>query len=291
MPWRVILGLPVEAFDYLPPHGQPPLAPGAALGRRVLVPWQNGARVGVIAAEVAAGRGGNLNLREAIAVLDDTPVLTPDALEALEAVAARTLAPAGVVLTDLFPLTLEPPLRHRARVVEGADPTALPPGAVELLDWVEAAAINPTLLDFLRQQGLLEEDAHLIPPRHEVLRPTGGTAARLTPKQRTALEALERAGFALTAADLARQAGVSAAVVAALVKAGAAAWRLEPIPPRPAERPPTSPPPEAGAPLPAVAAVDNEAGPLPADVTQGLRQLRAPVSRLHGGRAADRDAW
>ena len=285
-----MIGLPVEAYDYLPPHGQPGFSVAPPVGRRVLVPWQNGARVGIVAAETPAASTGSLNLREVIAVLDDAPLLTFDGLETLRAVAARTLAPAGIVLTDLFPLTLEPPIRHRVRLVAGADPTRLPPGVMGLEDWVDAAAVNPSILDFLRQLGLLNEEAHIIPARREVLRPTDGSFS-LTPKQAGALDELRRAGFTVSAADLARRANVSAAVVTALVKVGAATWSLEAIPPRLANLPAPDPPPVVGGPLPAPAVVDGEAGPLPADVHQALRQLRAPVARLHGGRPAEREQW
>ena len=63
--WRVVVPLPIPAYDFRPVHGDH----GEALGRRVLVPWQGGARVGLVV-EVVDVERDDLNLKDAIALLD-----------------------------------------------------------------------------------------------------------------------------------------------------------------------------------------------------------------------------
>jgi primosomal protein N' (replication factor Y) len=272
--WRVVVGLPVPAYDFLAPHGFDGDATGdQILGRRVLVPWQGGTRVGlVVGLEDAPDRG--LNLREAIAVLDDVPLLRPDACKTLLEIARLNLAPDGLAYSDFMPFGLEPDLTHRARLVPGVRVDELPRGAEALADWSDALGHDPGLLDFLRSQGLLEEHAQLEQATHEVIRPaiTRQAEVRLTPKQKKALEALHTVGRFESVAGWAREAGVSSGVVTALMRLGLAQSALEPAP-APEPRAPKVSPPKS----------------LSQTVFSDLEDT-VPIERIHGGRPRDRFA-
>ena len=74
--WRVLVPLPLGAYDFRALKTQTP-----ALGARVLVPWQGGARVGVVLEVLEDSRvDRGLHLKDAIALLDSNPILTNSSL-------------------------------------------------------------------------------------------------------------------------------------------------------------------------------------------------------------------
>ena len=255
----------MPAYDFLEPQG----FEGNALGRRVLVPWQGGSRVGVVVEVLAGNQDRGLNLKEAIAVLDDAPFLTADACRTVLEVARMTLAPDGLAYSDFVPFGLEPGVDHRVRLVDGVKAAELPRGAEALCDWSDALGHDPALLEFLRSQGLLLETARLEKPTREVLRPAiaGDPKLKLTPKQKRALDVLHRLGRVESAASWAREAGVSTAVVTALVRHGLAETSVE-----------LAPPPEPRTPK------------VSSRTTHSDLEITDQDSRIHGGRPGERFA-
>lgn len=231
----VLLPLPLAPLRWLAPYG----SDAHGVGRRVVVPWQHGVRVGVVVGEADATDAQALELREAIADLDDGPPIPPATVAWLLAEAERTLAPPGVVLAGLHHPGLTAALSHRVRLL---DPAGGPSGA-----WRDAQDVPAADLDERREQGLLEEALAPYLPTRRVLRPVEppppGLEDALTPKQRTALDALRAAGQVDSGAALARAAGVGDAVVRALVRHGAAAYAEAPADPE-------APTPPAPAPWP-----------------------------------------
>ncbi len=263
--WRVIVPLPVPAYDFLEPHG----FTGEALGRRVLVPWQGGTRVGVVLEVLDGNQDRGLSLKEAIAVLDTAPFLTPDACRTVLEIARLTLAPDGLAYSDFVPFGLEPVVDHRVKLVDGVNVADLPRGAEAIRDWSDALGHDPALLEFLRSQGLLEETAQLEKATREILRPaiSGEPEIKLTPKQKHALEILHRLGRVESAASWAREAKVSTAVVTALVRYGLAEMSLE-----------ITPPPEPRVPKASSRTVLSNL------------EMGAENTRIHGGRPSERFA-
>ncbi|WP_460918426.1 primosomal protein N' [Pseudoxanthomonas sangjuensis] len=103
---RVVLPLPLpQAFDYLPPHGE--TASASDVGRRVRVPFGPRELTGFVA-EVATvpddGPAGEL--RHALALLDDAPLLAGELLESLRWLARYTHAPPGEVFATAIPAPL-----------------------------------------------------------------------------------------------------------------------------------------------------------------------------------------
>ena len=101
---KVALPLPLpRLFDYRAPHGA---AAGAAdVGRRVRVPFGPRELVGVVAA-VGPADGDAPELRDALALLDDAPLLHGELLESLHWLARYTHAPLGEVLATALPAAL-----------------------------------------------------------------------------------------------------------------------------------------------------------------------------------------
>ena len=101
--FRVALPLPLpRGFDYLPPAGHSPSA--ADIGKRVRVPFGAREMTGVVVATGAAG--DMLELRQVLAVLDDTPLLKGELLESLRWLSRYTHAPLGEVLGTALPALL-----------------------------------------------------------------------------------------------------------------------------------------------------------------------------------------
>ncbi len=273
--------LPLEPLTYLPPaSGQP-----ATVGARVAVPWQGGARIGLVVGrrEVAAGRG--MELREAIDGLDAEPFVAAGAVEALLRIARHAAVPAGVALATLLPWGFRDALRHLVRPLPGADV----PGLERDGDWVEASTVALEHLDWLRGQGLVEERVVRVRPTVRVLAPVHPVDAELDgarrANQRRALTRLWEQETTASAAELARDAEVPESAVRALVSKGYATYREVEAPPPPLPRPV----PEASPPSPA----PPDAVPPEGDggVMGGLRRQRLAAlvprlrSDLDGGRS------
>lgn len=101
---RIVLPVPLpRGFDYLPPAGHP--ASASDIGRRVQVPFGNRELVGIVAETgLAALETGEL--RQALAFLDEVPVLHGELLESLRWLARYTHAPMGEVFATALPAAL-----------------------------------------------------------------------------------------------------------------------------------------------------------------------------------------
>ena len=101
---RIALPVPLpRAFDYLAPAGQVPAA--TDVGRRVKVPFGSRELVGIV---VDAGQVTDdiPELREAIAFLDEAPLLHGELLESLRWLSRYTHAPLGEVLGTALPVLM-----------------------------------------------------------------------------------------------------------------------------------------------------------------------------------------
>lgn len=261
--WQVCVPLPIGALDFAPPHGYAGEVP---LGRRVVVPWRSGElKVGlVVGGGNAAGRH---RLREALAVLDAEPWVSPDTVRGLSGWAAQAHAPEGLLWDDLLGVGWTLGHAHEVRAVAGAD---LSPYGADLPthEWSRAEGYPPALLDAVREQGLLEErfvplstlvtrivarplsdvppaartqvmvaaqdwagaDPALHSPPHWV----AVTGAGLTVKQQAAWEWLQANGPQSSLKAWASGAGVGLDVVKKVVSAGAAEEQPFPVAPPPA---------------------------------------------------------
>ena len=260
--WRVAVALPLPAYDFLP-VGEPL----AALGKRVLVPWQGGSRVGVVLEVLGGTLERGLNLKEAIAVLDTEPIFTPQACVALLEVAQQGMCFDGLVYQDFMPFGLEPSFLHHVQLVANLDLSTLPEGAAKLEQRALAASLDPSLLEFLRGQGLLQETVRLELASREIIRAAQSDAA-LTPKQTTALEVLRENNGFYTLKSWAESAQVSTAVVSKLLERGVAVRQSEPLPLElPVYAAPSEPPAKKAAWLESANQLESEA-----------------TMRLHGGK-------
>jgi primosomal protein N' (replication factor Y) (superfamily II helicase) len=265
--WRVAVALPLPAYDFTPIG-----IPLGGLGKRVLVPWQGGSRVGVVLAVLEGTLDRALQLKDTIAVLDSEPIFTSDACAALLEVAQQSLSFDGLVYQDFMPFGLEPSFSHVVQLVAGVNLETLPEQAKVLEHRQSAALLDPSVLEFLRGQGLLLEDVRLELPSREIILATNADVA-LSPKQSAALEVLRESNGFYTLKAWAEAAGVSSGLVSKLLEKGVAVRELELIPLIMPDfsrhfEPPVS------------KALHLEAA----------RQLDAPVARLHGGKPRDRFA-
>lgn len=221
---KVLLPLPLPPFDYAPPHGAEVPEPG----RRVVVPWQQRLRIGIVVGVVERQRQQG-ELKEIIGTLDGGPFLTDAALTTIERVAAHTCVPPGTVLANLLATGLSEPLGHEVRAVLGVKGVPLGP------EWCPATTLEPGQLELYRQQGLIEERVRVILPTVTRLVARRPPDEALTAKQRQALATLVAMGGTGSAAAVARQAGVSERVVRTLVHKGYAEYHAVPeLPPLPA---------------------------------------------------------
>ncbi len=229
---KVLLTLPLPPFSYLVPFGS--LAPG--VGCRVAVPWQGGLRLGLVTAveEVPASKA--LDLRELLGALERDPFVLPSRLEFVDDLAEHTLAPAGRVLASLLPVGLSDEVLHEVRLVEGAVLEGAEAEA-EILrhGWVDAATLRAARLDLYRRQGLLLERVRPLQPTVRVLKavrpPDKALAGKAQAAQREALEALLGYEHVASAAEFARDEGLSESTLRTLVKKGYAAYADVPAPP------------------------------------------------------------
>ena len=98
---RVSLPRPVlQSFHYRIP---PDLAPVAVPGVRVVVPFGRRRETGILEALVEPPDSGRTKLKDLHAVLDDSPVLSPDLLRLCRWVADYYVAPAGLVFRAALP--------------------------------------------------------------------------------------------------------------------------------------------------------------------------------------------
>ena len=126
---RVALPVPLpRLFDYLPPPGAS--ASSADAGRRIRVPFGQREAVGIVAGCGPAGVDAD-GLRQALAYLDDAPLLAGELLESMRWLARYTHAPPGEVLATALPAALRrgepaPDTREPAWRLTEAGATALP---------------------------------------------------------------------------------------------------------------------------------------------------------------------
>ncbi len=100
---RVAVPVPIPgALDYLWPG--PGAAPGS--GCRVRVPLGKGERIGIVLEHVSHSQIDAARLKEALEVLDSTPILGPDLLEALRWCADYYHHPIGEVVSQALPTLL-----------------------------------------------------------------------------------------------------------------------------------------------------------------------------------------
>ena len=107
----VLFPLPLGPLTYLAPleDGRQ----GSPVGRRVIVPWQTGVRVGVVVGERVVDAGRGLELRHALRYLGDEPYLRPEQVKGVDSIARGAGVPAGLVLATLG----VPGLKDRKSVV------------------------------------------------------------------------------------------------------------------------------------------------------------------------------
>lgn len=285
----VFLPLPIGQLTYLPPVVGRQGADAAATpapGQRVVVPWQAGVRIGIVAdvRTVDAGRG--LELRHAVHTLDGRPWLTRAGLATIAHLARHSGVPAGLVLATLNPPGLHQELDHRVRLHPGAlgylnamGATLAPADAPEAEDgWMPAGLVPAKGLEELRKQGLIDERALPVVATTRVLVPAREPDADLEGArrlaQRIALERLWEIGEAPSAAALAEEAEVGASAVRALVTKGYAEY-VDVA----AEEPPSSAPAPAATALPPVGAIAPAGDGAVVGGTR-LERLAALVPRL-----------
>ena len=221
---RVLLPLPLPPFNFLPPHGKE--VPNA--GCRVVVPWQNGVRIGLVIGTEPLRGAAALELREVITTLDAQPFLTAAGLALLERVAQHTCSPMGTVLANLLPIGLNEPLLHEVKALAEVE-------GVSHERWTGAERLAASTLDVLRRQGLLAERVRVALKQIQVLEPRRRADDALSGKpqanQRRALEVLWAFERMESAAVLSREAEVPESAVRALIKKGYAAYTQIDAPP------------------------------------------------------------
>lgn len=287
----VLFPLPLGRMSYLPPlAGDDP-----EVGVRVVVPWQAGLRIGVVAGrrQVEAGRG--MELRHALHALDRGTWLRPEAFAATLRLARAYGVPEGAVLAAASPPGLHPDLEHRVRVhPEAAEMVRDAAPDAPLDRWGDAATLSATLLELLRRQGLVDERARPIVPTRRVLvparQPDDDLRGACREAQRAALEHLLAVERADSAAALARDADVPVTAVRALIARGYAAYAEVEVEAPPLPSPPSPPEPPGGA----APSLEPPASAVPPEghgaVVGGTRheRLAALVPRIRADQAAGR---
>lgn len=154
---RIALPVPLpRLFDYLPPADSSGRVLGAQeIGRRVRVPFGSRELVGWVA-DVAARADDGLELKQALAWLDDAPLLAGELRESLLWLARYTHAPLG----EVFATALPAPLRQGEPLPEAVQAWAwqlTEPGSGSV-DRLRAGSRPRQLAELLRP-GALSEDA------------------------------------------------------------------------------------------------------------------------------------
>jgi len=262
----VLLPLPLTPLRWLVPYG----VEVRSVGARVVVPWQRGVRIGLVTGMEEVGDARSLELREAIAWLEDGAPLPAATVTWLLAEAERTVTPAGVILASLSLGTLRSDLDHDVRLLaHGQDGES----AWQAADTAEGGEMR---IDELREQGLLEERVTIRVPTRRVLVPNAEpTDPRLEgarkQAQRGALKTLQALGQAESGVALARAADVPESSVRTLLRNGFARYEAQPAPPPDVT---LAPPPE----------------PLPVDAPAEVRKAEDAPSVITGGTLAERIA-
>lgn len=147
---KVAVSVPLSReFDYLPPSGESPAAPGS----RVLVPFGRRQQVGVVVAHASDSDLPASKIRRAIATLDDKPLLSADDLWFVRFTSDYYHHPIGEVVAAALPALLRQgkALHPTVTVIaitdagEGADVEALSkraPRQAELLEILRDAGGN-----------------------------------------------------------------------------------------------------------------------------------------------------
>jgi primosomal protein N' (replication factor Y) len=197
--------------------------------------------------EISASRA--FELKELIGVLDDTPFVRPAHLEIAAELAEASAWALGGVISLLLPTGLHEPLQHEVRAVAGATEAQVPADR-----WTDAAQLSAKRLELWRKQGLIRERFYRLPATITVLKalraPDQALSGKPQAQQRRALEQLWQYDYVDSAAQLARDAGVSESSVRSLVKKGYAAYVALPAPPPPLPSYPPQPLPAAKPPPP-----------------------------------------
>ena len=258
----VLLPLPLGPLQWLVPYGQ---APGG-VGLTVVVPWQQGIRIGTVTGIETVSDARSLEFREAIAWLPDDVVLPSETLKWLLAEADRTVTPAGTLLASLSLPRLRRELTHEVRRLDQA--------SAGQDAWQAADTIAEGELRELREQGLLEERVTPKIPTDRVMVPIAEVGdARLEKAsramQKTAVEELSARGWVASGSELARIADVPESAIRSLVRNGFAGYEERP---KPSPEVDLTPPPE----------------PWPASLIQPAQRPDPQLSALMGGTASDR---
>lgn len=239
----VLLPLPLPAFTFLAPVRQEDVQ----VGQRVVVPWQSGVRLGVVTARRTVDAGRGVELRHALHTFGQAQWLTPYALTAIERMARATGSAPGTVLSTLNPPGFNLDLNHQVRVRQDvaaaltAEQLELPREA-SLDKWFAAELVSTRTLEFLRQQGMVDERAEERPVMRTFLVPLAPPDEGLEgPRRQSQLHALEYlldVGACESAAQLARDADVPAGSVRSLIARGYAGYEDRPAPPPAISGPP-----------------------------------------------------
>ena len=207
----VLFPIPTPAFSYLLPFD----AEIPSIGVRVVVPWQQGLRIGLLVGvrEVSASAG--LELKQIISVLEPYPHVLAQQTQFILELAKRSCSPAGLVLSNLLATGLQEELIHEIRAIEGIKDIG-----ISAEHWTDAKNIEN--VNLFREQGLIEEQVRIVQPKHKVLRVIKGIDENLAGKrqlnQRLALQWLQSVESVASGSELARQADVSESAVRTLVK-------------------------------------------------------------------------
>lgn len=219
----------------------------APVGCRVLIPWRGELVVGLVVG--ASQSRGIQRMRDVVEVLDKPtqPWVQPATVEGVMTWAEHARIPAGLIWGDLLSVGWEPLYQHLVRAVPDSD-LGLFGKEVPHADWTDAAKFAPSLLDSIREQGLLDEQFTLLPVMQKVIRakaladvpPAARSSTqlqavpeppKLTPKQTQAWAWLRDHGPTENVSAWARGAQVSQSVARAALNAEAAEFAFVPIKP------------------------------------------------------------
>ena len=115
---KVLFPLPLPPFSYLLPFDKP----SPVVGCRVVVPWQNGTRLGLVMGTEEVSAAKALELRELIDTLELNPFVPPNRLAFVEALGKAYLFTTGAgSWRASYPQGLTEPLLHEVRAVEGTN--------------------------------------------------------------------------------------------------------------------------------------------------------------------------
>jgi len=147
---RIALPVPLmQVFDYLPPAGTS--IDACTRGSRVLVPFGRSRRVGVVVDSAPQSELADKQLKRALALLDPTPLLTAELMDAVVWTSRYYHHPLGEVLHAALPAGLRNP---RAAEDAGERGLALKPGQVPGAFKTRAVSRTAQLLDLLARGPL-----------------------------------------------------------------------------------------------------------------------------------------